>query len=90
MEPRYDPCPASRFHAVKPRNVKILTNRHERLTGITWDLLASLRYTAHHANGLGHWGSVDITTLRSPIHVSADDARLLLDPRQVLRLDVLR
>jgi hypothetical protein len=91
MQPRLDPRPASRFHAVKPRHVKIVTNLHERLSGITWDLPANLSYIAHHANDLGHWGTVDAESLRIPIHVAAhDERRIRLEPAQVLRLVVLQ
>ncbi len=90
MEPQFDPRPASRFQAVQPRNVKIVTNRHERVTGVTWDLPADLRYVTHHESGVGRWGAVDVSTLRIPIQVAAhDDRRIGLEPGEVLRLDVL-
>ena len=90
MEPRFDPRPASRFQAVQPRNVKIVTNRHERVTGVTWDLPPDLRYLTHHENGLGRWAAVDVGTLRIPIQVEDhDEQRVHLEPQEVLRLDVL-
>jgi hypothetical protein len=90
MEPRYDPRPASRFQAVQPRSVKVVTNRHERVAGVTWDLPADLRYVTHHESGLGRWGAVDVSTLRIPIQVAShDDQRVDLAPSEVLRLDVL-
>jgi hypothetical protein len=91
LEPRYDPRPASRFHAIKPRQVKIVTNAHKRVTGVTWDLLDTLRYIAHHENRLGLWGTADAASLVAPVLVSAEEAgRISLEPRQVLRLNVLQ
>lgn len=91
MEPRYDPRPASRFHAIKARHVKVVTGTHQRVTGVTWDILGGLRYLAHHDSHLGRWGSADATTLLTPLLVTAtDERRIALAPRQVLRLSVLQ
>lgn len=89
MTPRLDPRPASRFHAVKPRNVKVITKGHHRVSGVTWDLPADLRYTDQHENELGSWGTVDAESLRVSLHVAGDDdQRVQLDPEHVLRLIV--
>jgi hypothetical protein len=91
MEPRYDQRPASRFHAIKPRHVKIVTTRHERVTGVTWDILGSLRLVAHHDSPLGRWGTADATSLLGPLLVSAGtEDHVPLEPRQILRLAVLQ
>lgn len=89
MTPRVDPRPASRFHAVKPRNVKIVTKGQQRFSGVTWDLPAGLRYVDHHENDLGRWGTVDAETLRVTLHVAGDDEqRVEVEPDHVLRLTV--
>jgi hypothetical protein len=91
MEPRYDPRPASRFHAIKPRHVKVLTTTHERVTGTTWDIIGGLRYVAHHDDPFGRWGTADATSLWTGILVATgNEDRISLDPRQVLRLAVLQ
>jgi hypothetical protein len=91
MEPRYDQRPASRFHAIRPRHVRIVTNRHRRVTGVTWDILSSLRYVAHHDSRVGRWGTADATSLLAPLLVSAGaEERIPIEPRQVLRLAVLQ
>lgn len=90
MEPRDDPRPASRFHAVKPRHVKIVTNRHRRLSGVTWDIVASLRYITHHDGRLGRWATADAATLGTELIIDAGEQRISLEPNQVLRLAVLQ
>lgn len=89
MTPRLDPRPAARFHAVKPRNVKIVTKGQQRLTGVTWDLPADLRFLDQHDNELGSWTTVDAASLRVPLHVAGqDEERVQLEPQHVLRLVV--
>ena len=71
--------------------MKIVTNRHLRVAGVTWDILDSLRYIAHHESRLRRWGTADAATLRTGLLVTGgDEAPIALEPRQVLRLAVLQ
>jgi hypothetical protein len=90
MEPRQDPRPASRFHAIKARHVRIVTNRHKRVSGVTWDLLDTIRYLTHHEGRHGLWRTADARSLHHGILVTAhDESRISLEASQVLRLAVL-
>ncbi len=91
MEPRDDPRPAARFHAIKPRHVKIVTNLHQRVSGVTWDILSCVAYLDHHDTDLGTWGTADAASLHGPLIVAGgEDERVSIEPRQVLRLAVLQ